>query len=103
MSQLEKTFPANDCSMCILSPYLVELGRHPNIEMITHADLLSVTGNPGHFKAIVKKKARGFHLDRRTGCRVCIEACPVTRQAVKEQPPLATNHPEFPDLPDRGG
>jgi heterodisulfide reductase subunit A len=33
MSQLDKTFPTNDCAMCILSPKLVETARHPNIEI----------------------------------------------------------------------
>lgn len=80
MSQLDKTFPTNDCSMCILSPYLVEVGRHPNIEMITYAELMSVEGRPGNFRAKIKKKARSIHLDRCTGCRACIEACPVLQQ-----------------------
>ncbi|MGD8989167.1 MAG: FAD-dependent oxidoreductase, partial [Syntrophobacterales bacterium] len=44
MAQLDKTFPTNDCSMCILSPKLVECGRHPNINLLTCAELDSVTG-----------------------------------------------------------
>jgi len=80
MSQLDKTFPTNDCSMCILSPYLVEVGRHQNIEMITYADLKEVNGQPGNFKVKIRKKARSIHVDRCTGCRACIEACPVTQK-----------------------
>lgn len=79
MAQLDKTFPTSDCSMCILSPYLVETGRHPNIEMITYAELESVSGAPGNFKVRVRKKARSVHVDRCTGCRACVDACPVTR------------------------
>ena len=86
MAQLDKTFPTTDCSMCILAPYLVTAGRHPNIELITYARLESVSGGPGHFNAIVRKRARSIHMDRCTGCRACVEACPVT--AYTDQPIL---------------
>ncbi|MEE9488863.1 MAG: FAD-dependent oxidoreductase, partial [Thermoplasmata archaeon] len=49
MAQLDKTFPTNDCSMCILSPKLVEAGRHPNIELVTNADLIALEGEKGNF------------------------------------------------------
>lgn len=78
MAQLDKTFPTTDCSMCILAPYLVAAGRHPNIELITYAALESVSGSPGRFRAVVKKKARGIRLDHCTGCRACVDNCPVT-------------------------
>lgn len=78
MAQLDKTFPTSDCSMCILSPYLVETGRHPNIELITYADVESVEGSPGNFKVKVRKKARSIHADRCTGCRACVDNCPVS-------------------------
>jgi heterodisulfide reductase subunit A len=80
MAQLDKTFPTNDCSMCILSPYLVEVGRHQNIEMITYADLTDIEGAPGRFKVKIRKKARSIHVDRCTGCRACVDACPVTQR-----------------------
>jgi len=44
MAQLDKTFPTNDCSMCILSPKMVDAGRELNIELITNAEILSVGG-----------------------------------------------------------
>ena len=80
MAQLDKTFPTNDCSMCILSPYLVEVGWHQNIEMITYADLTDIEGAPGKFKVKIRKKARSIHVDRCTGCRACVDACPVTQR-----------------------
>ncbi len=80
MSQLDKTFPTADCSMCILSPYLVETGRHQNIELITYADVESVEGNPGNFRVKVKKKARSIRAELCTGCRACLDACPVKQQ-----------------------
>src|SRR5512141_2813546 len=47
MAQLDKTFPTNDCSMCIISPKLVEAGRHLNIELLTNSELVSLSGDPG--------------------------------------------------------
>jgi len=58
MAQLDKTFPTNDCSMCILSPKLVEAARHRNIELLTYSELESLEGEPGNFKARVLKKSR---------------------------------------------
>ncbi len=78
MAQLDKTFPTIDCSMCILAPYLVTAGRHPNIELITYAEVLSVEGQQGNFKVTIKKKARSIITERCTGCRACVDACPVT-------------------------
>ena len=82
MAQFDKTFPSNDCAMCIMSPKLVEAGRHQNIELITCADLESVSGTAGHFRVTIKKRARCIDMDRCTGCRICIENCPVIYQPV---------------------
>ena len=82
MSQLDKTFPTNDCAMCIMSPKLVEVGRHVNIELITYADIESVEGSAGHIKVRIKKRARSIDTDRCTGCGACVESCPVTQQIV---------------------
>ena len=49
MSQLDKTFPTNDCSMCIMAPKLVEVGRNPNIELLMNSDVISLEGEPGSF------------------------------------------------------
>ena len=77
MSQLDKTFPTNDCSMCILSPKLVDVGRHPNIELITKAELESVEGGGGNFKVLIRKNPRYVDEDKCTGCGECTEVCPV--------------------------
>jgi len=76
MARLDKTFPTNDCSLCILSPKLVECGRHLNIEIITLADVLDLTGTPGHFKARIRRRARYVDPTKCTGCGVCLEKCP---------------------------
>ena len=58
MAQLDKTFPTNDCSMCIISPKLVECGRHLNIEIHTLTDVAAIDGEPGNLKVTLKKQPR---------------------------------------------
>jgi heterodisulfide reductase subunit A-like polyferredoxin len=85
MSMLDKTFPTNDCSMCILSPKLVSTGRHPNIELLNYCELLSVEGEPGRFRARIRRKPRFVLLDKCTGCMECTKVCPVSLPDVFNQ------------------
>jgi heterodisulfide reductase subunit A-like polyferredoxin len=78
MAQLDKTFPTNDCSMCILSPKLVECGRHPNITLHTCSELERVDGDQGCFQVTLRQRPRYINLDRCTGCGDCTEVCPVS-------------------------
>ncbi len=77
MAQLDKTFPTNDCSMCILAPKLVSAGRHPNIELITYAELEGITGEPGNFSVRILKRSPFVDWDKCNGCGVCWEKCPI--------------------------
>jgi len=77
MAQLDKTFPTNDCSMCIMAPKLVDVGRHPNIELVTYSELENVSGKAGNFKAKIRKKARYVDVEKCTGCGVCAQECPI--------------------------
>lgn len=77
MAGLDKTFPTNDCSMCILSPKLVECGRNLDIEVITNAGLLSLSGSPGAFTAVLEQAPRFVSVEKCTGCGDCAEVCPV--------------------------
>lgn len=77
MSQLDKTFPTNDCAMCTMAPRLVEIGRHKDIEIITLADVEDIKGQPGNFIVTLKKRARYIDEEKCTGCALCVENCPV--------------------------
>ncbi len=77
MAQLDKTFPTNDCSMCILSPKLVDCGRHRNIELLTNAEVEHVSGEAGRFRVAVRKKARFVDPLKCTACGDCAKECPV--------------------------
>ena len=77
MAQLDKTFPTNDCSMCIESPKFIECSRHPNIEILTHTEIERVEGEAGEFMVTLIKKPRYIIEERCTGCTTCVEYCPV--------------------------
>lgn len=77
MAMLDKTFPTNDCSMCIESPKFVECYRHPNIELLTYSEVEKVSGSAGNFNVNIKKKPRYVEESKCTGCTACVEYCPV--------------------------
>ena len=77
MAALDKTFPTNDCSMCILSPKLVECGRHLNIEALTQSEVLGISGEAGNFTVKVRTRSRYVDLEKCTGCGECEQVCPV--------------------------
>ena len=76
MTQLDKTFPTNDCSTCIISPKLIEVSKHPNIEIMAYSEVMDLSGTPGQFKVNVKKKARYVDADKCVSCGVCATKCP---------------------------
>jgi heterodisulfide reductase subunit A len=84
MSQLDKTFPTLDCSACILTPKMVDAGRHPNIELLTYSEVLEVTGQAGQFHARIKKKPRYVDVEKCRGCGLCAEACRLTGRVTSE-------------------
>jgi len=77
MAKLDKTFPTNDCSTCMISPKLIEVGMHPDIEVITQADVESLTGEPGNFSVTLTQAPRYIDLAKCTACGDCAKVCPV--------------------------
>ncbi|MFX1496222.1 MAG: FAD-dependent oxidoreductase [Promethearchaeota archaeon] len=76
MAQLDKTFPTNDCSLCILAPKMVEVFRNPNIELMTYHEVLNVSGTVGDFKVKILKKPRYIDETKCKGCGDCSQRCP---------------------------
>ena len=76
MALLDKTFPTGDCAMCMLSPKLVEVGRHLNIDIHTLAEVVSIDGEPGDFRVVIKQAPRYVDAEKCTGCGLCEEKCP---------------------------
>ena len=77
MAQLDKTFPTLDCSACILSPKMVDVGRHPNITLLANSEVVEVEGFVGNFKVKIKKKATYVDPVKCTLCDECVPVCPV--------------------------
>ena len=77
MAQLDKTFPTNDCSTCLISPKLIEVARHPDIEIITQSEVAGVEGEAGHFTVTLRQEPRYIDRAKCNACGACAEACPV--------------------------
>ncbi len=78
MARLDKTFPTNDCSICIESPEMYEVNNHPQIEILTNTEVRKVNRVNGNFKVKLQKKAKFIDEEKCTGCGACVEACPVS-------------------------
>jgi len=77
MARLDKTFPTNDCSICIEAPQMYEVDNHPNIEIMTNTEVRKVKKIQNGFEVKLVKKARFIDEEKCTGCGACVEACPV--------------------------
>jgi NAD-dependent dihydropyrimidine dehydrogenase PreA subunit len=93
MAQLDKTFPTNDCAMCIMSPKLVEVGRHLNIDILTTAVLEDIQGEPGNFKVKIRQRPRYVKIEACTGCGDCANRLPGSSlRSVQRGPFRAARH-----------
>ena len=84
MAQLDKTFPTLDCSSCILTPKMMEVAHHENIELLTYAEITSIEGSIGNYTVKIKKKPRYVDMDKCTGCGDCATACRLKDRIVSE-------------------
>ena len=98
MAQLDKTFPTNDCSMCIISPKLVEVSKHLNIEIIPSSKIKKIDGDAGNFKVTLSKSPRFVDLEKCNACGDCIEKCPVylLNEFDEELGPRTAIHKRYP-------
>jgi heterodisulfide reductase subunit A len=99
MAQLDKTFPTNDCSMCIMAPKLVAVGRHQNIELITSAEVQMIQGLPGDFTVTLKRNTIRVNEDKCTGCGQCTIKCPIEtwdeyNQGMKKRKAIFVAYPQ---------
>lgn len=79
MAKFDKTFPTLDCSACILTPKMVQVNQHPNIELRTYSEVEEISGYVGNFDIRIRHKARYVDIEKCTGCGGCWEACPALR------------------------
>ncbi|MDD1646924.1 MAG: FAD-dependent oxidoreductase, partial [Methanomicrobiales archaeon] len=77
MAMLDKTFPTNDCSLCILSPKMAEVARHPLIRLHTCTEVIAVKGKPGSYRLTLNQKPRFIDIGKCNGCGECEIICPV--------------------------
>ena len=77
MAALDKTFPTMDCSICILGPKMTDVGRHPNITLLTLTEITDISGFVGNFRVTVVKRARYVNEEMCTACGECAKVCPV--------------------------
>ncbi|MEM3627786.1 MAG: 4Fe-4S binding protein [Candidatus Bathyarchaeia archaeon] len=78
MAKLTKVFPTLDCAQCILTPRMAEVGRNPNVNLLTYAEVQEVSGRPGNYKVKVFMKPRGVDVEKCRSCGVCAKVCPIT-------------------------
>lgn len=90
MLQFDKTFPTLDCAACILTPRMVDVGKHPNIDLLSYSEVEEVGGSIGNFKVKVRRKPRYVHEKEWefgtgcTGCGLCATACRFAKRWANE-------------------
>jgi heterodisulfide reductase subunit A len=78
MARFDKTFPTLDCAACILTPKMVSVGQHPNIELLSYSDVTDFSGYVGNFTATIRKRPRYVDEEKCTGCGQCEQKCPLS-------------------------
>jgi len=105
MAKFDKTFPTLDCAACIMTPKMVSVGQHENIELFTYSEVVEVDGYVGNFKVKIKKKPRYVDSEKCTGCGMCMEKCPTKvisefNEGLSERKAIYTPFPQaVPNVP----
>jgi heterodisulfide reductase subunit A len=103
MVMLSKTFPTEDCATCIIGPKLADVSQHPNIRLLTYAEVEEVSGYLGNFNVKVRRKARYVDWEKCVACGTCAGKCPTKvpdefnqglsqRKAIYLHNPIAVPH-----------
>jgi heterodisulfide reductase subunit A len=79
MATFDKTFPTLDCAACILTPKMVQVGKHPNIKLMPSSEVAEVKGFVGNFKVKIRHKATYVDRSKCSGCGMCWETCPARK------------------------
>lgn len=77
MAQFDKTFPTLDCAACILTPKMVDVGRHPNIKLMVYSEVIEVSGYVGNFKVKIRQNPKYINEEKCISCQLCTGKCPV--------------------------
>jgi heterodisulfide reductase subunit A len=78
MARFDKTFPTLDCAACILTPKMVNVAQHPNIELLSYSDVTGFSGYVGNFTARIRRRPRYVDEEKCNGCGLCTEKCPIS-------------------------
>ena len=98
MAKFDKTFPTLDCAACILTPKMVQVAQHPNIDLLTYSEVEEVSGYVGNFKARIRRKSRFVDEEKCTGCGQCEQLCPVQYKPSDVNGPVADEEAVDPDM-----
>ncbi|MGD0099311.1 MAG: NAD(P)-binding protein [Acidobacteriota bacterium] len=79
MATFDKTFPTLDCAACILTPKMVQVGKHPHIKLMPSSEVDEVKGFVGNFKVKIRHKATYVDRSKCSGCGMCWESCPARK------------------------
>jgi heterodisulfide reductase subunit A len=90
MTQLDRTFPTNNCDLCTVSPYLSQGGREKYLEIKPMTRLTRLDGEAGAFTATLTTQPRYIDTEKCTACGECAKQFP---DAVRFTPGLDPRAP----------
>ncbi|PIE62371.1 MAG: heterodisulfide reductase subunit A, partial [Desulfobacter postgatei] len=90
MTQLDRTFPTNNCDLCTVAPHLSATAREKFLQVSTMTELTSLSGEAGDFTATLKTAPRFIDIDKCTACGECLKKFP---EAVRFTPGLDPRAP----------